>query len=115
MSNSVVVDDPEVMLEGKRDGFDIRVVFQPPNSPDMNVLDLGYFRSIQTLQHQHPSNSTEELIATVKRSFEELPHIHKSHRRRDGETLRTLECPAEVWYPARKQWQTTEMDKENVG
>jgi len=144
-TNSLVADDPEVRLEGMRDGFDIRVVFQPPNSPDMNVLDLGYFRSIQALQHQHPSNWTEELIATVKRSLEELdginledtflslqacmtetlrekggnnyklPHIHKSHRRREGETLRTLECPAEVWYPARKEWQTTEMDKENVG
>ena len=75
-TNSLVADDPEVRLEGMRDGFDIRVVFQPPNSPDMNVLDLGYFRSIQALQHQHPSNWTEELIATVKRSLEELDGIN---------------------------------------
>jgi len=31
----------------KQDGFNIKMTSQPPNSPDMNVLDLGLFRAIQ--------------------------------------------------------------------
>ncbi|KAH9132626.1 hypothetical protein LEN26_007348 [Aphanomyces euteiches] len=30
----------------------IEVTNQPPNSPDYNVLDLGYFNSIQSLQQK---------------------------------------------------------------
>ena len=32
-----------------KDGFNIVMTSQPPNSPDMNVLDLGLFRVIQAL------------------------------------------------------------------
>nr|GEU59337.1 leucine-rich repeat protein kinase family protein [Tanacetum cinerariifolium] len=37
------VDDVEFLQEASRDEFDIRIRFQPPNSPDLNVLDLGFF------------------------------------------------------------------------
>ncbi|GJS17051.1 hypothetical protein Tco_0411523 [Tanacetum coccineum] len=40
------VDDAEFLQEASQDGFDIRIRFQPPNSPDLNVLDLGFFRAI---------------------------------------------------------------------
>ncbi|ETI53387.1 hypothetical protein F443_03632 [Phytophthora nicotianae P1569] len=48
----VSVDDPDIMAAGRSGGWDIRMRCQPPNSPDLNVLDLGYFRSIQSLQYQ---------------------------------------------------------------
>ena len=32
--------------------FDISINFQPVNSPYFNVLDLGFFNAIQSLQHQ---------------------------------------------------------------
>ncbi|GJV86140.1 hypothetical protein Tco_1526038 [Tanacetum coccineum] len=44
------VNDVEFLQEVSRDGFDIRLRFQPPNSPDLNVLDLSFFRAIQSLQ-----------------------------------------------------------------
>ncbi|CEG36307.1 uncharacterized protein PHALS_02214 [Plasmopara halstedii] len=47
-------DGPDLVNELKKDGFNISLHCQPPNSPDMNVLDLGLFRSIQSLQHQIP-------------------------------------------------------------
>jgi hypothetical protein len=34
----------------KQDGFDIRLVCQPANSPDLNILDLGFFNSLQSTQ-----------------------------------------------------------------
>ncbi|XP_071911419.1 uncharacterized protein [Coffea arabica] len=64
--------DVEFIEAATREGFDIRLSFQPPNSPDMNVLDLGYFRAIQSLQHQEAPNSIDELISAVEKSFDEL-------------------------------------------
>ncbi|KAF0701538.1 Aste57867_8012 [Aphanomyces stellatus] len=51
----------------------IGVSNQPPNSPDFNVLDLGYFNSIQSLQHQKSTKTREELIGAVQSAFDELP------------------------------------------
>nr|XP_027099096.1 bifunctional dTDP-4-dehydrorhamnose 3,5-epimerase/dTDP-4-dehydrorhamnose reductase-like [Coffea arabica] len=38
----------------------------------MNILDIGYFRAIQSLQHQEAPNSIDELISAVEKSFNEL-------------------------------------------
>ncbi|GAA0147647.1 hypothetical protein LIER_07297 [Lithospermum erythrorhizon] len=44
--------DDKLLAVAQGDGFDIRLTFQHPNSPDLNVLDLGYFRAIQSLQYR---------------------------------------------------------------
>jgi hypothetical protein len=36
------VNDPVFCEAAKQGGFDIRLIGQPPNSPDMNILDLGF-------------------------------------------------------------------------
>jgi len=36
------VNDLEFMEAAQRDGFDIKLCFQPPNSPDLNVLDVVF-------------------------------------------------------------------------
>jgi hypothetical protein len=42
-------DNVEQMnLAGAQDGWNITVVTQPPNSPDLNILDLGLFHSLKT-------------------------------------------------------------------
>jgi hypothetical protein len=51
------------------DGWDIRGRPQPPNSPDLNVLDLGFFNSIQSLQYKTRPRNIDDLIAKVKDSF----------------------------------------------
>ncbi|KAH7858199.1 hypothetical protein Vadar_021189 [Vaccinium darrowii] len=65
--------DAKFLEEASKDGFDIHLVFQPPNSPDLNVLDLGFFRAIQTLQYQQAPKNVDELVSAVMRAFEELP------------------------------------------
>jgi hypothetical protein len=40
-------DDPTFCEAAKQDGFDIRLICQPPNSLDFNILDLGFFQAIQ--------------------------------------------------------------------
>ncbi|XP_042067053.1 uncharacterized protein LOC121810323 [Salvia splendens] len=54
------------------DGFEFHLVSQPANSPDTNVLDLGFFRAIQSLQDDKLATNIDELLANVWRSFEEL-------------------------------------------
>jgi len=40
--------------------------FQPANSPDTNILDLGFFRTLQLLQFsKNPAKTIDELIANV--------------------------------------------------
>lgn len=61
--------DATVEAAGREGGWKIRLVCQPPNSPDLNVLDLGFFNSIQSLQYQEETFTTDDLIAAVHRAF----------------------------------------------
>ncbi|KAH6793383.1 hypothetical protein C2S52_003860 [Perilla frutescens var. hirtella] len=54
------------------DGFVFTLIQQPPNSPDLNVNDLGWFRSIQSLQTEMETNNVDELVNAVVTSFENL-------------------------------------------
>jgi len=48
------VDDPQFYAVAKQDGFDIRLICQPPNYLDFNILDLGVFSiySSNTIQER---------------------------------------------------------------
>lgn len=47
-------------------------MFQPPNSPDVKVLDLGLFAVMQLLQYHESPTNIEELIFDIEQSFEEI-------------------------------------------
>ena len=55
-----------------KDGWTFKLKNQPPNSPDFNVLDLGFFNSIQSLQQKKCMNNVDELVKAVKDAFWEL-------------------------------------------
>ena len=44
-------DDEEFARAVAHTGLDIRLVNQPANSPDLNILDLGFFASLQSLTY----------------------------------------------------------------
>jgi hypothetical protein len=50
-------------------GWNIQMKRQPPNSPDFNVLDLGFFASIQSIQHLAAPTNIDELIEAVTTAF----------------------------------------------
>jgi len=60
------VDDPHFCAVAKQDGFDIRLICQPPNSPDFNILDLGFFRAIQAIQYKKDAKTIKDLIPAVQ-------------------------------------------------
>ncbi|XP_074298251.1 uncharacterized protein LOC141629089 [Silene latifolia] len=57
------------------DGFNISLNQQPPNSPDLNVLDLGFFRSIQSLQQRLRAKTVDQLVNNVVQAWEEEPAL----------------------------------------
>ncbi|ETV96516.1 hypothetical protein H310_10235 [Aphanomyces invadans] len=105
----------------------IQVVCQPPNSPDLNVLDLGFFRALQTLQQRQNCKTIEELVEAVKSAWTDIPmdnlqrnfltlqsvmvevikaaggngfsipHMKKAHLSRRGELPEAVTCPRDVY------------------
>ncbi|VFQ76577.1 unnamed protein product [Cuscuta campestris] len=67
-------NDPDLLAAGHEGDWNIELKFQPPNSPDLNVLDLGFFRSIDTLQDQAAPRSLANLVLAITTAFEELSH-----------------------------------------
>lgn len=55
-----------------RSGMKVKLIHLPPNSPDLNVLDIGYFNSIQALQQSTRSDDIDKLVDNVEQSFENL-------------------------------------------
>jgi hypothetical protein len=72
-------NDPAFLEAASKDGFDIRLMCQPANSPDLNILDLGFFAAIQALQYKEAPKTIDELVGAVVKSFENFPSI-KSNR-----------------------------------
>ena len=72
-------DDEEFCRHAREDGFCIQMMNQPPNSPDLNVLDLGFFNGLQALQYKEAPKTTDDLIAAVVNSFESFSSV-KSNR-----------------------------------
>ena len=65
-------NDPDMLREGSRDGFCIMFKNQPPTSPYLNVLDLGFFNAIQSVQDDYSPQAIDDLISCVSNAFEEL-------------------------------------------
>ena len=57
------VDDPIFCEAAKQEGFDIRLICQPLNSPDFNILDLGFFRAIQ---YKKDAKTIKDLVPAVQ-------------------------------------------------
>ncbi|XP_021840380.2 uncharacterized protein [Spinacia oleracea] len=68
--------------------FTFILVQQPPNSPDMNILDLGFFRSIQSLLHKKMPKDVDAMMQAVHDDFYEL----------EPKTL------SNVWYSLQYVW-----------
>lgn len=108
----------------------MRLAAQPAQSPDLNVLDLGLFSALQSLQQTKKMTSVPDIISAVKEAFSELerdtldnsfltlmsvmeqclavrggndfsiPHCKKRSRRVKGEDLRALECSESAYLAA---------------
>lgn len=60
------VDHPDIVQAGTVDGWNLILMFQSPNSSDVNVLDLGFFNAIQAFQQQECARSVDQLMPTLR-------------------------------------------------
>ena len=68
----ILEDDVEFKEAVQQIGLNLTVFTQAPNSPDTNILDLGFFRAIQSFNNECPDNE-EELIKSVEKAYGEYP------------------------------------------
>ena len=69
----ILEDDVEFKEAVDEIGLNLTVFTQLPNSPDTNILDLGFFRAIQSFNDDCPANE-EELIKSVEKAYGEYPY-----------------------------------------
>ena len=60
-----------INLEGRKDGWNIQVIQQPPQSPDLNKLDLCFFWSLQKRSDhlKWHARTIDDLIAAVHSAY----------------------------------------------
>ena len=67
--NHIREDDEEFNSELMEQDIDAKLYMQTPNSPDINLLDSGFFRAIQSFNDVSPMNE-EELIQLVTEAYD---------------------------------------------
>ena len=63
-------NDPDIIAAGTADGWDIKFINHPANSPDTNNLDPGFFNYIQSLQDCTTLSTVDELVTEVRWIFD---------------------------------------------
>ena len=78
-TKSHILEDDEEFKEAVDDiGLNLTVYTQSPNSPDTNILNLGFFRAIQSFNDDCPANE-KELIKSVEKAYGEYPMRKLNH------------------------------------
>ena len=68
----ILEDDVEFKEVVGEIGLNLTVFTQSPNSPNTNILDLGFFRAILSFNDDCPANE-EELIKSIEKAYDEYP------------------------------------------
>ncbi|KAK9668941.1 hypothetical protein RND81_13G097300 [Saponaria officinalis] len=76
-------NDPDFMAVANTDGFKIELIFQPPNSPDLNYNDLGYFRALPPTKLNNIFLTLQSVMVEIMKSKGQndfaIPHMKKDH------------------------------------
>ena len=78
VKNHIREDDEEFNNSLTEQEINVKLYMQTLNSPDVNLLDLGFFWAIQSFNDASPKNE-EELIQLVQDAYENYPW-HKLNR-----------------------------------
>jgi len=67
----VAPNDPVFLEAVAQTGLDIHIMNQPPNSPDMNVLDLGFFASLQAKTYLKNARTIDDIVQNTLKEYED--------------------------------------------
>lgn len=106
----IAANDPAFLADVARSGLNVRLRNQPPNSPDLNALDLGIFVSIQVLQQRTQQRNIDELVAAVESAF------HNTTRRALNSVFLTLQVVMDqiIQHNGGNDFQIQHMSKEKL-
>jgi hypothetical protein len=62
----IEVHNPLFCEAAQQDGFDICLICQPANSSNFNILDLGFFSTMQSIQYKKKAKAIQDLIPVVQ-------------------------------------------------
>ncbi|KAG2935524.1 hypothetical protein PC119_g877 [Phytophthora cactorum] len=68
----ITATDAASVAGTSQQGLDVELCCQPPNSPDLNCLDLGLFAAIQAHQRLRSPRNIDELVDAVTAAYWEL-------------------------------------------
>lgn len=66
----VAVNEPEILIAGSEQFWNIVLRSQSANSPDFNVLYLGFFIALQNPLYKEPCLNIQDLVTAVEKSFD---------------------------------------------
>ena len=72
VKNHICEDDEEFNNALMEQDINAKLYMQTPNSPDVNLLDLGFFRAIQSFNDALPKNE-QELIQSITEAYNNFP------------------------------------------
>ena len=78
VKNHIHEDDEQFNITLMEQDINAKLYMQTPNSPDVNLLDLGFFRAIQSFNDASAKNE-EELIQLVTEAYDNYPHHKLNH------------------------------------
>ena len=66
-------DDPDFAMRVGMSDLQISMYFQPPNSPDLNVLNLGFFASLQSIVVKAKPETNNSWSKQSKQNLDPIP------------------------------------------
>jgi hypothetical protein len=69
----IAPDDQDFIEAVEDSGWSVNLEFQPPNSPDFNINDLGFFKAIQSICQEDVPRNVDELIHSVTQAYAQYP------------------------------------------
>ena len=104
----ILEDDTEFKAAVQQIGLNLTVFTQSPNLPDTNILDLGFFRAIQSFNDAVPENEEELIIEHDGGNDYKIPHMGKESLWRRGRLPEVLHVT-----PAANAWLNPTMDDDS--
>ena len=128
---------------GREGGWNIKLVTQPAQSPDLNVNDLGFFASLESVVWKEGYESVDEMVAgipamfveydtkTLERVYQsrfkryyqvhrvrggndfEVEHMGIAQRQKRGELVMVVKIDREAFNAALACWVNAEEDDEH--
>ncbi|KAE8767718.1 Transposase [Hordeum vulgare] len=75
----ISVNDCVFSAAAHADGWDNRLRCQPPKSPHVNILDLGFFATLQALFEKMSLGKIDDIVVKVQKAYDMYPAERSNH------------------------------------